>query len=121
MPQAGNTGLVGGSVPLHKNPGSRSAQKEVILSVERMKDILSWNPTTGILTGQAGGILQDWQDFARNHCGVILPIDLGSKGSCCIGGTVSTNAGGQYYARYKSLHANVVGLEYTLSLHELFV
>ena len=120
VPQAGNTGLVGGGVPLHNTPTTTtttddkddtSSSREVILSVERMKDILSWNATTGILTGQAGGILQDWQNYARDHCGVILPIDLGSKGSCCIGGTVSTNAGGQYYARYKSLHANVVGLE----------
>ena len=102
VPQAGNTGLVGGSVPM--------ASREIVVSVERMNDMLSWNPTTGILTGQAGGILQDWQDYARDR-NVILPIDLGSKGSCCIGGTVSTNAGGQYYARYKSLHANVVGLE----------
>ena len=115
VPQAGNTGLVGGGVPLHHNTTATidndDTPREVILSVERMKDILSWNATTGILTGQAGGILQDWQDYARDHCDVILPIDLGSKGSCYIGGTVSTNAGGQYYARYKSLHANVVGLE----------
>jgi FAD/FMN-containing dehydrogenase len=102
VPQAGNTGLVGGSIPIGSN--------EVIVSVERMNRITSWNPTTGILTGQAGGILQDWQDYAQQH-NVIIPVDLGSKGSCCIGGNISTNAGGQYYARYKSLHANVVGLE----------
>jgi len=106
VPQAGNTGLVGGSIPM--------SSSEIIVSVERMKDIISFDPTTGILTGQAGGILQDWQDYARDNR-VILPIDLGSKGSCCIGGTVSTNAGGQYYARYKSLHANVVGLEVVLA------
>lgn len=45
----------------------------------------------------------------------MIPVDLGAKGSCCIGGTVSTNAGGQYFARYKSLHANVVGLEVVLA------
>lgn len=114
VPQAGNTGLVGGSVPLAKTTEATTNNnnpQEVVLSVERMNEILGWNPTTGILTGQAGGIIQDWQEYARDNCNAILPIDLGSKGSCCIGGTVSTNAGGQYYARYKSLHANVVGLE----------
>ncbi|CAB9519533.1 Probable D-2-hydroxyglutarate dehydrogenase, mitochondrial [Seminavis robusta] len=113
VPQAGNTGLVGGSIPVASAPA-----QEVILSIERMNQITSWNPTTGIITGQAGGILQDWQDYAQQK-GVMIPVDLGSKGSCLIGGTVSTNAGGQYYARYKSLHANVVGLEVVLAGGEI--
>lgn len=38
-----------------------------------------------------------------------MPIDLGAKGSCQIGGNVSTNAGGLHFVRYGSLHGNVLG------------
>lgn len=39
----------------------------------------------------------------------IMPLDLGAKGSCQIGGNVSTNAGGLRLIRYGSLHGNVLG------------
>lgn len=39
----------------------------------------------------------------------IMPLDLGAKGSCQIGGNVSTNAGGLRLLRYGSLHGNVLG------------
>jgi hypothetical protein len=39
----------------------------------------------------------------------IMPLDLGAKGSCQIGGNVSTNAGGLRLVRYGSLHGNVLG------------
>jgi FAD/FMN-containing dehydrogenase len=105
VPQAGNTGLVGGSVPLND---------EVILSVEKLDQIKGLEETTGILKCDAGCILQNLQDYAasRNH---LVPVDLGAKGTCRIGGNVSTNAGGSYYYRYRSLHANVLGLEVVLA------
>lgn len=39
----------------------------------------------------------------------IMPLDLGAKGSCQIGGNVSTNAGGLRFLRYGSLHGNILG------------
>ncbi|XAR57934.1 D-2-hydroxyglutarate dehydrogenase [Bertholletia excelsa] len=45
----------------------------------------------------------------------IMPLDLGAKGSCQIGGNVSTNAGGLRLVRYGSLHGNVLGLEAVLA------
>lgn len=104
VPQAGNTGLVGGSVPI---------RDEVVLSVEKLNTIEGLEETTGILKCGAGCILQEIQDYAaeRDH---LVPVDLGAKGTCCIGGNVSTNAGGSYYYRYGSLHANVMGLEAVL-------
>ncbi|RVW51740.1 putative D-2-hydroxyglutarate dehydrogenase, mitochondrial [Vitis vinifera] len=39
----------------------------------------------------------------------IMPLDLGAKGSCQIGGNISTNAGGLRLVRYGSLHGNVLG------------
>lgn len=39
----------------------------------------------------------------------IMPLDLAAKGSCQIGGNISTNAGGVRLVRYGSLHGNVLG------------
>lgn len=104
VPQAGNTGLVGGSVGL---------DNEIVLSVEKMNQIHGLDTTSGILRVQSGCILQELQGYAAQH-NYLVPVDLGAKGTCQIGGNVSTNAGGSYYYRYKSLHANVMGLEVVL-------
>ena len=103
VPQAGKTGLVGGSVPTNK---------EVIVNIKGINTIESLSEI-GILQCDAGCILQDLQTYAAAQT-FLVPVDLGAKGSCCIGGNVSTNAGGQYYYRYGSLHANVLGLEVVL-------
>lgn len=105
VPQAGNTGLVGGGVPL---------SDEVILSTNKMNLIEGLDETSGLLKCQAGCILQELQAYAAQRK-FLVPVDLGAKGSCCIGGNVSTNAGGQYFYRYGSLHANVLGLEVVLA------
>merc|ERR1712013_808945 len=47
--------------------------------------------------------------------GMMVPLDLGAKGSCHIGGNVSTNAGGLRLLRYGSLHGTVLGLEVVLA------
>lgn len=44
-----------------------------------------------------------------------MPLDLGAKGSCQIGGNVSTNAGGLRLVRYGSLHGTVLGIEAVLA------
>lgn len=43
-----------------------------------------------------------------------MPLDLGAKGSCMIGGNLSTNAGGIKYIKYGSMHANTIGLKVVL-------
>lgn len=104
VPQGGNTGLVGGSIPIYD---------EVILSTRGLNVIEGLDEDTGIVKAGAGCILQHMQEYAaaRKH---MVPVDLGSKGSCCIGGNVATNAGGQYFHRHGSLHSNVLGLEVVL-------
>lgn len=99
VPQGGNTGLVGGSVPL---------ADELIVSTDRMTDF-SIDPTSGALTAQAGCILEKLDNAAAEH-GLTMPLDLGAKGSCHIGGNVATNAGGLRYLRYGPLHGSVLGL-----------
>lgn len=84
VPQAGRTGLIGGSVPIFD---------EVILSVARMNEILAFDDINGILSAEAGVVMEDMATHIRAQ-GFDLPYNLGSRGSCCLGGNVATNAGG---------------------------
>ena len=44
-----------------------------------------------------------------------MPYDLGAKGSCMVGGNISTNAGGKYFVKYGSLRSYVLGIEVILA------
>ena len=104
VPQGGNTGLVGGSVPVFD---------EVVISTSRMNKIHSFDEVSGILVADAGAILETADQFlaSKHH---MFPLDLGAKGSCQLGGNVATNAGGLRLLRYGSLHGNVLGIEAVL-------
>lgn len=67
----------------------------------------------GVLVCQAGCVLESLDNHVKEH-GCIMPLDLGAKGSCHIGGNISTNAGGLRLLRYGSLHGSVLGLEVVL-------
>jgi len=103
-PQGGNTGLCGGATPI---------KNEIILSLEDLNNIYHLDPCSGVLICDAGCILQNLHDYA-NEREFLLPLDIGSKGTCQIGGNISTNAGGQYFFRFGSLHGTVVGMEVVL-------
>ena len=105
VPQGGNTGLVGGSVPVHD---------EVVLSLSRLDDIGAFEPASGILTCGAGCVLERLDGWLAER-GHMMPLDLGAKGSCQIGGNVATNAGGVRLMRYGSLRGTVLGLEAVLA------
>lgn len=100
-PQSGNTGLVGGSVPVFD---------EIVISMKLMNKIIETNELAGVLTCEAGCVLEDLENHLAT-VGLMMPIDLGAKGSCLIGGCVSTNAGGLRLLRYGNLHGNILGLE----------
>ncbi|TVY33641.1 putative D-lactate dehydrogenase, mitochondrial [Lachnellula subtilissima] len=104
VPQGGNSGLVGGSVPVFD---------EIVINMSRMNQIRSFDEVSGALVVDAGVILEVADSFLqeKNH---IFPLDLGAKGSCHIGGNVATNAGGLRLLRYGSLHGNVLGIEAVL-------
>ena len=104
VPQGGNSGLVGGSVPVFD---------EIVISTSRMNNIRSFDEVSGTLIVDAGCILEvvDHYLAEKDH---IFPLDLGAKGSCHIGGNVATNAGGLRLLRYGSLHGNVLGIEAVL-------
>lgn len=105
VPQGGNTGLVGGSVPLHD---------EVVISTKKMNQVLRFDDAQGTLYCEAGCILETLQDYAKD-LGYMMPLDLGAKGSCQIGGNLATNAGGIKFIKQGSMHANCVGLEVVLA------
>ncbi|KAJ3338785.1 hypothetical protein HDU91_001125, partial [Kappamyces sp. JEL0680] len=62
----------------------------------------------------AGCILEVLDGWLKER-GFMMPLDLGAKGSCHIGGNVATNAGGVRLLRYGSLHGSVLSLEVVLA------
>ena len=104
VPQGGNTGLVGGNIPVFD---------EIIINTARMNQILGFDESYGILSAQAGCILSELQDFTKEK-DYEVPLDLGAKGSCMIGGNLATNAGGIKFIKHNSMHANCVGLKAVL-------
>jgi len=105
VPQGGNTGLVGGSIPMFD---------EVIVSMARMNHILSFDQYSGVLVAEAGCVLESLSSYVEER-GFVMPLDLGAKGSCHIGGNCATNAGGIRFLRYGSLRGTVLGMEVVLS------
>lgn len=59
---------------------------------------------------ESGCILHTLDEYLKDH-GFVMPLDLGAKESCQIGGNLSTNAGGLRVLRYGSLHSTVLGIE----------
>ena len=104
VPQGGNTGLVGGSVPVFD---------EIIINMSMMNKIRSFDRVSGSLVCDAGCILETVDAYLADHHH-IFPLDLGAKGSCHVGGNVATNAGGLRLLRYGSLHGSILGLEVVL-------
>lgn len=104
-PQSGNTGLAGGSVPVFD---------EIILSLRLLNSIGDFDKNSGVLITDAGCVLQTLDNHVRQF-GHVMPLDLGAKGSCLIGGNVATNAGGIRVVRFGSLRSSVLGLEVVLA------
>ncbi len=104
VPWGGRTGLVDGCV----------ADGAVALSLDRMAAIERVDAAAGTLTVQAGCILQTACEAAAGE-GLLLPLDLGSRGSATIGGNIATNAGGNRVLRYGMMREMVLGLEAVLA------
>ncbi len=104
-PQGGNTGLVGGSVPMD---GGVVVSTRRLLRLEPV-DVVGRKVTVG-----AGVTLGDVQRHARG-AGLAYGIDLGARDSATIGGTVATNAGGNNVIRHGMTRRNLVGVEIVLA------
>ena len=106
VPQGGNTGLVGGSVPTGK-------RREIVLSLSRMNRIRAIDALNDTATVEAGCVLAAVQK-AADEAGRLFPLSLAAEGSCQIGGNLSTNAGGVNVLRYGTAREQVLGLEVVL-------
>ena len=103
--QGGMTGLVGSCVP---------QAGEVVLSLERMNQIEEIDLISSTATVQAGVCLQTLQEAVEDKS-LFFPVDIGSRGSCHIGGLIATNAGGNRVLRYGMTRQSVRGLEVVLA------
>ncbi|MDJ0608150.1 MAG: FAD-binding oxidoreductase [Kiloniellales bacterium] len=106
VPQGGNTGYVGGSVPT-------TGGSEILVSLTRMNRIRDIDPLDYSMTVEAGCVLARIQEAAA-EADRLFPLSLAAEGSCQIGGNLSTNAGGIAVLRYGNARDLVLGLEVVL-------
>ena len=106
VPQGGNTGLCGGSVPV-------GAREQIVLSLSRMNRIRELDALNDTITVEAGCVLADVQRAAA-EAERLFALSLAAEGSCQIGGNLSTNAGGVNVLRYGNARDQVLGLEAVL-------
>jgi FAD/FMN-containing dehydrogenase len=112
VPQSGNTGMVGGGVPLAEG-------QSLVLSLERMNRILAVDPANYTITVEAGCILQQVQQAAE-AADRLFPLSLTAEGSCRIGGNLSTNAGGIAVLHYGNMRDLTLGIEVVLPDGEIW-
>ncbi len=104
VPWGGCTGLVDGA----------AADGALALSLARMSAIEEIDTTNRVMRAQAGCILQNACEAAEAH-GLLLPLDLGARGSATLGGVIATNAGGNRVLRWGMTRDMVLGLEAVLA------
>ena len=105
VPQGGNTGLVGGQIPLHN---------EIVLSLNRLDRIREVDPMSNTLTCEAGVTLQRAREAAAS-VDRLYPQLLPSEGTCTIGGNLSTNAGGTAAIAHGIARSHALGVEVVLA------
>lgn len=94
--------------------GNKTTNEELVVSLERMNNIESIDVAGRTMTVQAGCVLQRVHEAAKEQ-GLLYALDLGARGSCTIGGNISTNAGGISVLRYGMTREQILGLEVVLA------
>ncbi|MFT5390512.1 MAG: FAD/FMN-containing dehydrogenase [Gammaproteobacteria bacterium] len=112
VPQGGNTGLVGGSVP-------DDSGRQIVLSLARMNRVRDLDRLNFTAVIEAGCVLTRVQE-AADEAQLLFPLSLASEGSCQLGGNLSTNAGGTAVLRYGNARDLVLGLEVVLANGEIW-
>jgi FAD/FMN-containing dehydrogenase len=103
VPQGGNTGLVGGGVPLHG---------ELVLSMTRLNQLGPVDADGRQVTAGAGVTLAQ---AATADPALDLGIRIASQGSATVGGAIATNAGGTRVLRHGPMRAQLRGVEAVLA------
>ena len=101
VPQGGNTGLVGGGVPLGG---------EIVVSLRRLDDVGVVDEAAQQVTAGAGATVEAVQ-HAAGAVGLRYAVDFGARGSATIGGSIATNAGGINVMRFGGKREQVLGVE----------
>lgn len=109
VPSGGRTGLSGAAV---------ATKGEVVVSFEKMNQILNFEETDQIVTLQPGVITEALQKFAIEK-GLYYPVDFAARGSAQMGGNIATNAGGIKVIRYGLTRDWVAGLKVVTGTGEL--
>ena len=112
VPQGGNTGLVGGSIP-------DESGNSLVISLGRMNRIRAIDTINNTMTLEAGCILANAQQAARD-AQRLFPLSLAAEGSCTLGGNLSTNAGGVQVLRYGNTRELCLGLEVVTASGEIW-
>lgn len=107
VPQGGNTGLVGGQIPIAEG-------REIILSLSRLDKVRDVDASGDTMVVEAGVTLLKAQQAAE-AADRLFPLSLASEGSCTIGGNLSTNAGGTAVLAYGNSRDLCLGLEVVLA------
>jgi FAD/FMN-containing dehydrogenase len=112
VPQGGNTGLVAGSVP----PGAAASGEllPVILSSGRLTGLGVVDRGSASVVAGAGVTIAELHAHA-GAAGMRYGVDLASRGSATVGGTIATNAGGIHTIRYGPTRAQVTGVAAVLA------
>ena len=106
VPQGGNTGLVGGSIP--------ADGKSVLLSLRRLRRLDPVDTLAAQVTAGAGVTIAELRAHAA-AAGLTYGVDLAARDSATVGGTIATNAGGIQTIRYGHTRAQLLGVAAVLA------
>lgn len=112
VPQGGNTGYCGGATP-------DESGLQLVIGLQRLNRIRDINPADFSMTVEAGCLLAGVQQAAA-AAGRFFPLELGSSGSCQIGGNLATNAGGLNVLRFGMARELALGIEAVLPDGRIF-
>jgi FAD/FMN-containing dehydrogenase len=101
VPSGGRTGMSGGAV---------ACAGELVVSFDRMRRILEFDPVDRLVTVEAGVVTASLQEFAREQ-GLYYPVSFAAEGSSQLGGNIATNAGGLRVIRHGLTRDRVAGLK----------
>lgn len=106
VPFSGGTGVVAGQLSI-------DSANAIILSLEKMNKVRQVSVDDGVMVAEAGCILENIHSAASEY-NMVFPLSMASKGSCCIGGNLATNAGGIQVLRYGNARDLCLGIEAVL-------
>jgi glycolate dehydrogenase FAD-linked subunit len=109
VPRGGGSGYAGGAVPV--NGG-------VVVSMERLDEVLAFDPELWRMRVQAGVTTATVRRLAREN-GLLFPPDPGAAEQSQIGGNIATNAGGPHAFKHGVTGQWVTGLEAVVAPGEL--